>query len=92
MERMFFSTKFNSNLSNWNISNVQNMNKTFSCSILDFDISSFCFNKNIICNEIFIGNSPFEKKYNNGNRLPHNTEIFLEWFEENKEKIREKNT
>ena len=68
------------------------MSGMFECSMFDKDISSWKFNEDVICNHIFYKNTNFQNKYNDGNQMPNNTKDFINWFEKNRDKIRDINT
>ena len=55
------------------------------------DISSCNFNKDISCFDFALKNNNFQNKYNNGNDIPSHTPFFLDWFEENRKKMRDIN-
>ncbi len=89
MPYMFYKSKFNGDLSNWNISNVKQMLSIFSTSPFEGDISLWQFNANVDCDDIFNGSFNFINKYNNQKNIPNNSKKFIEWFENNKNKIME---
>ena len=37
-------------------------------------------------------NTNFQNKYNDGNQMPNNTKDFINWFEKNRDKIRDIDT
>ena len=93
MRFIFYKSQFNNNsLNNWDISNVKYMNSMFDRSNFNGDISNWKFYKNVFCEDFVYNNDNFEEKYNNQNSIPNNTEDFLDWFEENRFKMREINT
>ncbi len=91
MDFIFFNSKFNGNVSNWNISKVITMESGFDFCNFDGDISKWNFNKEINCDNIFDDNKNFNNKYNCEKILISNTNDFLFWFENNREKMRELN-
>ena len=87
-----YSVFNNNSLNTWDISNCYNFLGIFFNSQFSGDISSWQFNKGIFCDDMFTDNKNFKDKYNNGKLIPYETNKFLEWFEENKDKIKELNT
>ena len=91
MESMFYSSLiFNQNLNNWDVSSVTNMSKMFSFAY-DFNslIDSWNLNKVVYCNFMFDFAQAFKNKYNNSKSLPYNTEEFKEWFNLNKNRMKD---
>ncbi len=86
MSDVFISSKFNRDISNWNISNVTDMSYMF-CDAEKFNqnISSWIFNDNTNINSLFEYATAFQNRYNNGNPLPTNTDKIKEWFNLNRE-------
>lgn len=89
---MFYSSKFNGNISNWDVSNIHLMKFMFDSCPFNGDISKWQFKPNFNCHEIFSNNQNFYDKYNNGKKISDYTIDFLTWFENNRFKIRDKNT
>lgn len=96
MEGMFFASDFNNNsISNWNVKKVLNFRTMFAHNQFSGDLSSWQFNKNhedFIMTDIFSYNQKFSNKYNEGKKMSEYTTELLEWFERNREKMREINT
>ncbi len=92
MSYIFNKTKFNQDISNWNISNVKKIQCMFARSDFNGDISSWNFNQNVNCNDFVIQNKNFIDKYNSSKDIPNDTNDFLDWFEDNRGKIKELNT
>ncbi len=88
---MFSESKFNGDISNWDVSNVEGMSNIFESSYFSGDISKWKFNKNVSCVNIFYNNDNFSNKYNDGHDLPRQTRYFLDWFENNRFKMKELN-
>ncbi len=91
MTYIFSFSNFNCKSLNWDISNVKYLNCAFFSCPFDGDISFWNFNKDISCFDFALKNNNFQNKYNNGNDIPSHTPFFLDWFEENREKMKDIN-
>ena len=60
MEWMFYETPFNSDVSRWDVSHVENMHRMFGNSLFDGDVSAWKVSDECILDKIFV-RSPFEK-------------------------------
>lgn len=88
---MFTRSNFNNDsLKNWDLSNLLIADFMFYESKFCGDISNWKFNKDDFCtfSDVFKGNKNFKNKYNSGKDIPHDTNDFLEWFENNREKMK----
>jgi hypothetical protein len=93
MNSMFFNSKFDNNsLKDWNVSNVTKMNSIFAKSYFSSDISKWEFNTNVDCGYMFYSSHKWINTYNNCNKIDNISFEVLEWFEKNRNKIREINT
>ena len=88
---MFFQSYFNGDISNWNTSNIKYLEKTFAYSDFDGDLSKFDLSKILVASDVFDNNKNFQKKYNDEMSLPRQTRYFLDWFENNRFKMKELN-
>ena len=91
MSCMFFDTKeFNQDISNWNISNVINI-EGMLCYAIKFAQNIGKWDLSNIKEAIFMldNTEAFENKYNNGNTLPSYINDIKEWFNNNRDKMRE---
>jgi hypothetical protein len=59
---MFYLSPFNQEISNWDVSHVENMNAMFTSSHFNQDISNWYINKNCTVEEMFL-KCPIEDKY-----------------------------
>lgn len=71
MKDMFFGSMFNSDISDWDVSNVTNMYRMFKCSSFSYDISGWNVNEECSFKEMF-EDSPLE-----GNE----PEWYKKWYE-----------
>ena len=62
MEGMFAESKFNDDISKWNVSNVESMVNMFAFSIFNGDISKWDVS-NVTNNVHIFVNCPIEEKY-----------------------------
>ena len=89
MERMFDCSIFNNDsIKYWDISNVKKTYYMFYNSKFEKDISLWNFSEDSNCDNIFVYNENFKNKYNSGKEIPDDTNEFLEWFEKNRENIK----
>ena len=91
MSCMFFDTKeFNQDISNWNISNVINI-EGMLCYAIKFAQNIGKWDLSNIKEAIFMldNTEAFENKYNEGNTLPSYINDIKEWFNNNRDKMRE---
>ncbi len=91
MSCMFFDTKeFNQDISNWNISNVINI-EGMLCYAIKFAQNIGKWDLSNIKEAIFMldNTEAFENKYNDGNTLPSYINDIKEWFNNNRDKMRE---
>jgi surface protein len=68
---MFYDSKFDQDISDWDVSNVENMKSMFEQSKFNQDISKWVINKNCKTESMFV-NCSIEDKYRpfqNGERL-----------------------
>jgi surface protein len=65
--KMFLNSIFNSPISNWDVSNVQNMKRMFYNSIYNFDISEWDVGEYTNVNQMFDG---IKNEYNNDDEHP----------------------
>ena len=88
MNHLFMNSMFNGDISNWNVSNVTNMDVMFdNAKSFNQNISSWNFDNIINCDYMFNKAKAFCDKYNNGNPLPEDTDKTKEWFNLNRERI-----
>ena len=90
-----FSEFNNDSLKDWNISNAKTLRFMFYGAKFDNILSNYNFNFNcndIIIEDMFLDNYDFFNKYNNGRQLPEDNKDIIQWFKDNREKIREINT
>ena len=62
MRGVFYRSKFNGDISNWNVSNVKNMKYMFEFSIFNNDISNWNVS-NVTFKLDMFQNCPIEEKY-----------------------------
>jgi len=77
MEEMFYKSKFNQDISEWDVSAVTNMGGMFSQSLFDHDISTWKPKKLIYKGEIFNGS-----KLEHSNTLPYWANVEVEFLEQ----------
>lgn len=93
MRLMFSYSDFNNDsIKFWDISNVINLDLLFYENNFDKDLSYWNFDNVIFCEYVVFLNNEFKNKYNNGKEIPCESKEFKEWFEKNREKIRNLNT
>lgn len=88
---MFYFSEFKGDISSWNTRGVNFIDHMFEKSSFDGDISKWDFYSVMDVNRFVYNNINFKNKYNNGEELPCNMNRFLEWFEDNRENIKNKN-
>ena len=78
----------NTNISNWDTSNVTNTSYMFA-HINNFlqDNINLDITNVTKCNNMFTSSKPYAAKYNNNIPLPEDIEKIKEWFKENSDKI-----
>ncbi len=89
MKEMFFSVEsFNQPIGNWDVSNVTNMESMFEYAIkFNQNISSWN-TKNVTTMYFMFNNAEaFLDKYNNSEPLPNKTDLIINWFNINRDKM-----
>ena len=95
MYAVFSASTFNNDsLKNWDLINCQNFEFVFYESEFNGDISNWKLNQDMFLSfySFVDENENFKNKYNSGKDIPHDSNGFRKWFEENREKMRELNT
>lgn len=88
---IFYGSKFNGDISNWNIENVKYADFLFCHSDFNGDISNWNFEKIYSMNGFVQNNKNFAMKYNDGYKLPISTTKIKEWMINNQEKMKNLN-
>ena len=88
MGNIFCFSNFNSNIENWDVSNVINMNGMFyDTEQFNQNISSWN-TKNVTTMYYMFNNAEaFLDKYNNSEPLPNKTDLIINWFNINRDKM-----
>ena len=91
MASMFYGAKkFNQPLNNWNTKNLNYISNIF-CEMEKFNqnIGSWKLDNIISADDIFVCNRSFYLKYNNGKPMPNETKDFLNWLNNNRDRMNE---
>ena len=88
MSFMFFNVNnnFNQDINNWNVSSVTNMSWMFAGAI-NFNQHILWDLSNVEISGMFRNAWAFEKKFNNKNPLPNDTNELKVWFNNNRDKM-----